>query len=140
MMFKRIFFLGLSSGLIAATAAIIFRRIHHFATYSDFSKLVSTQILIAVNMMACLVAAILFWVLYKWLGKKGEIIFHFLFSILSFASITWSFAVILPLEVQFPELFPGLTVPMHFFPALAFFTLKPLFIKNEGQENKTVKG
>jgi len=28
-----------------------------------------------------------------------------------------------------PELFPGLVVPMLFFPALAWFTLKPLFIK-----------
>ena len=126
-MFKRIFFLGLTSGIMAALAAIIFQRVHQFATYTDFSKLVSVQLLVAINTSVCVLAAIIFWALIKWLGRKGEIIFNFLFSIASFASIAWSFAVILPFDIQFPELFPGLTVPMHFFPALAWFTMRPLF-------------
>ena len=54
---------------------------------------------------------------------------NFVFAILTFASILGPFATKLPLDVEMPELFPGLTVPMHFFPALAWFTLKPLFIK-----------
>ncbi len=36
-------------------------------------------------------------------------------------------SVTLPLSIQFPELFPGLAVPMIFFPALAWYTVKPLF-------------
>ena len=114
---------------MAAVAAIIFKRIHEFATYSDFSKVVGMPVLFAVNLGVCLIAAILYWGFLKWLGRKGEIIFNFVFAIGSFASITWSFAITLPLDIQFPELFPGLTLPMHFFPALAWFTIRPLFMK-----------
>jgi hypothetical protein len=65
----------------------------------------------------------------KWLPRAGEIVFNFVFVILTFASIMGPFAAKLPLTIEAPELFPGLTVPMHFFPVLAWFTLKPLFIK-----------
>jgi hypothetical protein len=129
-MFKIIFYRGLTSGIIAATAAIIFKHIHQFATYTDFSKVVSVPVLIAVNVGVCMLAAVLFFALVKWLGKRGEIVFNILFFIASFASVMWSFAYILPLEIETPELFPGLTVPMHFFPALAWFALAPI-VKNE---------
>jgi hypothetical protein len=33
--------------------------------------------------------------------------------------------------VKNPELFPGLAVPMIFFPALAWYTFKPLFVPEE---------
>jgi hypothetical protein len=33
----------------------------------------------------------------------------------------------LPLDIEYPELFPGLVVPMHFFPAYAFLTIYPFF-------------
>jgi hypothetical protein len=129
-MFKRIFFWGLTSGIMAASAAIIFKRIHEFATYTDFSAVVSIPLLIALNLGICLIAALLYWGSTKWLPQRGEVFFNLLFSLLSFASITYSLAVTLPLEIKFPELFPCLTVPMHFFPALAWFTARPLFVKD----------
>jgi hypothetical protein len=129
-MFKRIFFWGLTSGIMAASAAIIFKHIHEFATYTDFSAVVSIPLLIALNLGVCLVTALLYAGLTRWLPKTGEVIFNLLFLILSFASITYSLAVTLPLEIKYPELFPGLTVPMHFFPALAWFTARPLFVKD----------
>ena len=135
-MFKRIFFWGLTAGIMAATAALIFKRIHEFATYTDFSKVVSTPVLIALNVGICLIAAVVYWGLTKWLNRTGEVIFNFLFAVVSFASITWSLAVTLPLEIQMPELFPGLTVPMHFFPALAWFTLRPLFAAEKAPAKK----
>lgn len=48
-------------------------------------------------------------------------------AVLSFASIISPIAMSLPLDIESPELFPGLVVPMHFFPALAFFALAPFF-------------
>ena len=59
--------------------------------------------------------------------KTGEIVFNFLFSIGSFACVMVPISMTLPLDVQFPELFPGLAVPMVFFPALSWYTVKPLF-------------
>lgn len=129
-MFKRIFFLGLTAGIMAAVAAVIFQRIHQFATYTDFSRLVNLKVLLAVNLGVCMIAAVIYYFLQKLPGTKGQFIFNLLFVLVSFMSITWSFAVTLPLDVQMPELFPGLTVPMHFFPALSWFTFQPLFIRD----------
>lgn len=129
-MFKKIFFQGLSAGILSAVACIIYNRIYFFATEADFSKVLNTTVLIGINLGACLLAAIGFWLLTNWFKKRGEIIFNFCFTILSFASIIIPISVSLPLKIKYPELFPGLSIPMHFFPALAWFTIRPLFIKN----------
>jgi len=128
-MFKRIFYWGISAGVASAVAALIYNRVYFFITEANFSKLVNVSTLIGANLLACMLAAILYWVCLKWLPKKGELVFNFLFAILSFASIILPIAIHLPLDIQFPELFPGLTIPMHFFPALAWHTLRPFFTK-----------
>jgi len=126
-MFKKIFFHGLWAGILSAIAAIIYNRIYFFATETNYSKLVNTGSLIGINLLGCLLAAFGFWLFKKWFGSKGEIIFNFSFSILSFASIIIPISVNLPLDIQSPELFPGLVVPMHFFPAIAWYTIRPFF-------------
>jgi hypothetical protein len=128
-MFKKIFFQGIVAGILAAVAAIIYNHIYFFATEVDFSKVVNKGTLLGANLFACMLAAIGYYGLKKWLKNKAEIIFNFAFAILSFASITYPIAAKLPLDILNPELFPGLTVPMHFFPALAWFTINPLFEK-----------
>ena len=133
---KRIFFLGLTSGIIAATAAIIFKKVHEYATYSDFSGILTIPVIVAINMLVCMVASLLFWGLVKWLGRTGEIIFNGLFLLASFATTSYTFAYTLPLDIEFPELFPGLAIPMHFIPALCWFAVKPLFFQTALQKNK----
>jgi len=54
------------------------------------------------------------------------------FSQLSFGLIVIPISVSLPLNLKSPELFPGLAVPMLFFPALAWFTTDPFF-RNKDQ-------
>lgn len=126
-MFKRIFFLGIIAGILASIAAIIYNRIYFFATETDFSKILNATTIIGLNLIICLLACFIFWTLVYWLKYKGEIIFNFLFSILSFALVIIPISISLPLDVKNPELFPGLAVPMIFFPALAWYTLRPLF-------------
>lgn len=128
-MFKRSFLLGLVSGVLAGVASLIYARIYHSSLGVDFSTVAAATSIIAGSVVGGILAAIGYWLLDKLLKSKGEIVFNFLFTILSFASILAPLATRLPLEVEMPELFPGLTVPMHFFPALAWFTLKPLFIQ-----------
>jgi hypothetical protein len=125
---KRPLLLGLVAGLLAAVAAIIYQRVYTNALGADFSEQVTIVNIILVCTVAGLLAGVGYWLLTKWLHRKGEIVFNFLIAIISFATILGPFAIKLPLTVEMPELFPGLTVPMHFFPALAWFTLKPLFI------------
>ena len=128
---KRIFFLGLTSGIIAAAAAIIFKKVHEYATYSDFSGILTIPVIVAINMLVCMVASLLFWVLVKWLGRTGEIIFNAFFLLASFATTSYTFAYTLPLDIEFPELFPGIAIPMHFIPALCCFAVQHLFFPTE---------
>ena len=126
-MFKRIFFLGITAGILASIAAIIYNRIYFFATETDFSKILNATTIIGLNLIICLLACFIFWTLVYRLKYKGEIIFNFLFSILSFALVIIPISISLPLDVKNPELFPGLAVPMIFFSALAWYTLRSLF-------------
>jgi hypothetical protein len=126
-MFKKIFLQALLASFLAALAAIIYNRIYFFATEADFSKVINTWSIVGLNVLICLVAAFLYWALISWLKRKGEIIFNFLFSIISFACVIFPISMTLPLSVKFPELFPGLAVPMVFFPPIAWYTVKPLF-------------
>lgn len=128
-MFKRAFLLGLVSGLLAGVASLIYTKVYFSTNQVDFSSAASTVSILAASVLGGVLAGLGYWLLYKLLKGKGEIIFNFVFVILSFASILTPLAAKVPLDIEFPELFPGLAVPMHFFPALAWFTLKPLFIQ-----------
>ena len=130
-MFKKIFFWGITAGVLSSIACIIYNRIYFFATEADFSKVVNIGSIAGTCIGGCLLAALGYWAMQKWLKAKGEIIFNFVFSILSFASVMGPISATLPLDISFPELFPGLAVPMHFFPALAWYTVRPLFMKNK---------
>ena len=130
-MFKKCLLLGISAGLLAALGCIIYARVYSMAMGGvDFSKVANPVMIVASCLFGTVLAAIGFYFMDRWLKAKGELLFNFVFVILSFATVVSPFAATLPLDVEFPELFPGFAVPMHFFPALAWFTLKPLFIKN----------
>ena len=130
-MYKRIFFQSLLAGVFSAIACIIYNRIYFFATEVDFSRVLNTFSMTGYCMIICLVAGFIYWAFLKWLKRKGMIAFNFLFSILSFASVIIPISVSLPLDIEFPELFPGLAVPMVFFPLIAWYTVQPLFTTPE---------
>ena len=133
---KRAFLLGVVAGILAGIASIIYQRVYTSSLGADFSEQVKPVNILLISTVAAILASIGYWLLTKWLQRTGEIIFNFVLVILSFASILGPFATKLPLTVEMPELFPGLTVPMHFLPALAWFTLKPLFIPDYGLHTK----
>ncbi|MBK8345886.1 MAG: hypothetical protein IPL12_22930 [Bacteroidetes bacterium] len=56
-------------------------------------------------------------------------VFNILLATLSIASFYGPLSQALPLDIMAPELFLGLAAPMHLFPALAWFTLEPVFVK-----------
>jgi hypothetical protein len=126
-MFKKAFFHGVAAAILAAIAAIIYNRIYFFATETDFSRIINYGSITGLSFAICMVATFLYFGLVSWLKQTGEIIFNFLFSIASFACVMIPISASLPLNIQMPELFPGLAVPMVFFPALAWYTVKPLF-------------
>ena len=130
-MFKQLLFLGIVSGLLAGLAAFIYQRVYSTALGVDFSAIAKPAAVVISSTVGCIIAAVGYWILSKLLKGNTEPVFNLLFAILSFASILPAFSTKLPLDVTSPELFPGLVIPMHFFPALAFFTLEPLFFRNK---------
>ena len=75
--------------------------------------------------------AVSYWLLFKWNKQSLLGVLNVVIAVLSFASIISPIAIDLPLTIKTPELFPGLVVPMHFFPALAFFCIAPFFRYSE---------
>lgn len=130
-MTKAIFIQSLVAGILAAIAANIYNQIYFFATQIDYSNIINVWSLIALNLFVSLVAGILYWLLQTLFRIKGAIIFNFVYSVGSFACLIIPLAITLPLSTPFPELFPGLTVPMVFFPVIAWMTIDPLFNKRE---------
>ena len=129
-MFKKSLILGVVSGLLAGLASVVYQKIYASSLGEGFVDIAKPLAIISGSLFGGLLAGLGFLLLSKWLKMIGEVVFNFAFVLLTFASILAPFAIKLPLEVETPELFPGLMVPMHFFPALAWFTLKPIFINS----------
>lgn len=130
-MFKRLLLLGLVSGVMAGLAAFIYQKVYFKANEANFSAIVTPAKIFVGGILINLLASVVYGLLTKWLPKAGEIIFNLLFVILSFGAIVIPIGYVLPMDFDESALFlfPGLTVPMLFFPALAWFTLKPIFVK-----------
>jgi len=126
---KKIFLHGLFAGIFTSVACIVYIRVYFFAFEISFKKLVNIGSVSGLSMLACMLAAIGYWLSKKWFGKKADIFFNISLTLLSFASIIVPISITLPLDLQNPEMFPGLAVPMHFFPAMGWYTLKPFFLK-----------
>jgi hypothetical protein len=133
-MMKRIFFRSITAGILSSIASLVYNRIYFFALETDFSKLINTGSLVGANLLGCLLAGTGYWLLRSWLKKRGELVFNFAFSILSFASILIPLSIDLPVDLKHPEYFLGLVVPMQFFPAMAWFTIGPIFSEKPDPE------
>lgn len=128
-MTKTIFLQSLVAGILAAIAANIYDRIYFFATEIDYSNIINPLSLIGMNLMVSLTAGLLYWLLISLFKNKGAVAFNFIYSVGSFACVIVPIAITLPLTTPSPEMFPGLTVPMVFFPVIAWLTIDPLFKK-----------
>ena len=128
-MFSKFFWHGLLAGILAALASIVYSRIYYFATEVEFSQVLSIGKISSLCMLFSMLAAVLNYCLIRMFKKRGELVFNFALSIISFACVMIPISISLPLNIKFPELFPGLAVPMVFFPAIAWHTVNPLFKK-----------
>lgn len=126
-MFRKHFYHGLLSGIMAAVAAIIYSRVHFFANQADFSAIINTGTMISLSLIACLLFSAGYYFFTGFIVSKRNITYNLVLSILSFAAIIVPISISLPLSVKNPELFPGLAIPMIFFPVISWYTFKPLF-------------
>jgi ABC-type branched-subunit amino acid transport system permease subunit len=131
-MFKKSLLLGIVSGLLAGLAGVVYARLYYSINEADFSAVVTSLKIFAASLFGGVLAAVGYTLLDRWLKTRGEIVFNLLFTLISFASLLIPIAAKLPRTIDPQELFlfPGMVIPMHFFPALAWYTLRPLFIRS----------
>ena len=124
---KKTFFHGIIAGLLAAVAGIIYLNIYQNTLGTGFNKIINPGSISGVSLIACMLMALSYWALEKFNKERLKGWINIIIALLSFASILSPISMSLPLDIKNPELFPGLAVPMHFFPAIAFFCLVPFF-------------
>jgi hypothetical protein len=126
---KKIFLQGIIAGLLSALASIIYFKIYQTTLETSFNKIINVGSIIGASLFGCILMTVGNFILLKYKKEYLTGILNLLILALSFASIISPISMSLPLDIETPELFPGLVIPMHFFPALAFFALEPFFRK-----------
>ena len=134
-MFKKSLFLGVAAGLLSGLACIIFAGVYKESMQTDFSPVIGSVNYIGACLFGCILASLGYFGITKLVPRFGEIIFNLLFIILTFASILSPIAYKFPpdLDVEGIDMITSYFIPfamtLHFFPALIWFSLKPIFIK-----------
>ncbi len=118
---------ALVSAILASIACVIYNNIYSKAFEVNFSGVLTVGGAVGACVFGSLLMAAAYFFALKWKGDKLIGWVNVLITILSFASIVGVFGFQLPLTIESPEMFAGLAIPMHFFPALAFFTVAPFF-------------
>ncbi|MFK7949488.1 MAG: hypothetical protein AB8G11_17985 [Saprospiraceae bacterium] len=124
---KNIFIHGIVAGVLSALAGVIYFNIYQTAFGTAFDSIINIPAIIGASIFGCMLMAVGYFLLFKFKKENLTGILNVIIAILSFASIISPIGMSLPLDIDFPEMFPGLVVPMHFFPALAFFAIAPFF-------------
>jgi hypothetical protein len=127
MNWKQTFIMGVAGSLLSSLASIIYVNIYKEALAVDFSKIVGSSNIIAACTIACFLMAASYKLAIQWQGLKTIGWLNIAFSIISFASIAGVLGFNLPLDTESPELFPGMVIPMHFFPIVSLLTIFPFF-------------
>jgi hypothetical protein len=131
MNWKQALIMGVAGSLLSSLASIIYLNIYKEALVVDFSKVAGISNIIAACSIGCLLMAVGYKLALKWKGIKTIGWLNILFSVFSFASIAGVMGFNLPLDTESPELFPGMIIPMHFFPILSILTIYPFFKINK---------
>ena len=129
---KTVFFHGILAGVLAAIASVVYNNVYTAALVVDFSKVVNIGGIIGTSIFGCVLASFGYHFFSKMVRSNTDVWFNTVFLVLTYASCVGPFSASLPMDIQSPELFLGLTIPMHFFPIMFWLAVKPLFL------NKTV--
>lgn len=126
---KSVFVQGIVAGVLSSLASIIYLNIYQNTLMTNFDKIINTGSIIGASIIGCILISLGYLAMYKFNKSNLQGWLNVTICVLSFASIIGPIGMSLPLDIESPELFPGLVIPMHFFPALAFLTISPFFQK-----------
>ncbi len=127
MNWKQTFIIGIISSLLSSISSLLYMKIYSISLFVDFTKVLGITNIISSTIFGCFIMVIGYKYFIRWKGLKSIAWLNLIYCILSFVSIIGVFGFNLPLEIEFPELFPGLAIPMHFFPLLSLLAIFPFF-------------
>jgi hypothetical protein len=119
------------TGLVAGFGSWAYGKVFSDALLVDYSAVVPTVAIFISSLIGCGLATIGYAAAVRFAPNWGEFIFGMLFALISIASIVGVFGAQLPDsdDESFYYLIFGYAIPMHFFPFMVWFALKPLFIR-----------
>jgi hypothetical protein len=126
-MFKKYFLNGLAAGIFSGLAAFFYYRIYVDALEVSYGSIVTPAGIFSVSLFAGMLIALFCFGIDKLFKKEMPVLTNFLLTGGTLVSIIIPFMISLPLDMEHPELFPGLVVPMQLFPVLGWFMFKPMF-------------
>lgn len=126
--------LGIISGLVSGGICLLYSMIYYKASYTDFSTIVTP----AGMFISSLIGTVLMAAGYLVVGRINKPnlypIANIIYSAVSFGSTIGVITYTLPMDIQAPEMFPALAIPMHFFPIMSFLSLAPFFLKFQSRK------
>ena len=130
-MIKKYTLLALISGVLSGFGSYLYGSLYQELTVIDYSGFIPPSSIFISCFVGCILASAGHALFVKFLPKIGDIIFGFLFAIISFTSILGVFKATLPDsdDESFYYLIYGFAIPMHFFPIVVWNTIKPIFIR-----------
>ncbi len=126
---QKIFLHGLAAGLVSAIACLFYCEVYSSAMRVDFSTVINIYSVMGVCLFGSMIASAGYYLLSIKVSNVDivDVVFNLFFITLTFFSCIYPFLAKLPLNLKSPELFPGLVIPMHFFPVLFWVALNPVF-------------
>ena len=118
---------GSLAGVLSAFASVVYLNVYQNLNFVDFSSVLNSGSIIGASIIGCILMAVGYFLLEKIDKPNGKGVLNLIIILLTSLSILSPLLMDLPLELDFPELFPALAIPMHLFPALIFFGLEPFF-------------
>lgn len=120
---------ALSSGILAGGVSFGYGATFEKQLMEDYSNVVPSAAIFISCLVGTIMATFGYWLLMKLIPMFGEFIFALIFAAFSAASLVgvlgYTFTDDSSELHQF--IFYGYAMPMHFFPFLAWYVVKPLF-------------
>ena len=132
MNWKNAFFHALTAILLSASASIVYYFVFLSLWKLDYSAIVNPFSITGICTFICALMSLGYLLVREWKGEKWIPWLNILICLLSFIGVLMSFLIKLPLDVDNPEFFPSLVIPVQLFPVMAFLAVAPFF-KGEGK-------
>ena len=112
---KQYFIYGVTAGVFSALAGVVYQNVYQEAMYVDFSSVINIVSISGASICACVLMALSYWLLAQQNKLNSTGWLNVIITVITFLSILLPVSMTLPLDIEYPELFPGLAIPMHFF-------------------------